>query len=248
MVAVTTTGRTFTVRGAEIEEANNRVRGADATSIFDMEAGERILALVAGGSERLVMVTAGGIIKRIDADEVLATPPQSPLIALAAGDRVACAFTAPDEADLVVAADDGRAVRMEASSVRVQRRGAAGMAGIKLREGSVPVGAGGVAGDPVLMVATSAPGAGAASRSRTARSCLPGQGSAGRARRQASPGESVVAAAVGAADGMLALMGQDDNPRKIDPHPVPVRVEPTARNRSPQRFERSIHVLAPGRW
>ncbi len=249
VAAVTTAGRTFIVRGAEIEEANNRVRGTDAASVFDMEAGERILALVAEGSEKLVMVTGGGIIKRVDADEVLAAPPGSPLIALTAGDRVACAFTAPDEADLVVAADDGRALRMEASSVRVQRRGAAGMAGIKLRDGSVPVGAGAVVGDPVLMVATGAPGAESGIKV-THCSELPtqGRGAQGVLVVRLQPGESVVAAAVGAADGMLALMGQDDNPRKIDPHPVPVRVGPTPRYRSPQRFERRIHVLAPARW
>jgi len=27
-----------------------------------------------------------------------------------------------------------------------------------------------------------------------------------------------------------------------------VRIEPTARYRSPQRLERRIHALAPGRW
>jgi len=249
VAAVTTVGRTFTVRGAEIEDASNRVRGADAASVFDMDRGERILALVAEGGQRLVMVTAGGVIKRIDAGEVLAAPPGSPLITLAEGDRLACAFTAPDEADLVVAAHDGRALRIEASSVRVQRSGAAGMAGIKLRDGSVPVGAGAVVGDPVLTVATGAPGAGGGIKV-TSCSELPtqGRGAQGVLVVKLQRGESVVAAAVGAADGMLALMGQDDNPRKIDPRPVPVRVAPTARYRSPQRFERPIHVLAPGRW
>ena len=249
VAAVTSMGRAFTVRGAEIEEANNRLRGADASSVFDLDAGERVLALVAGGNDRLVMVTAGGGIKRIEADEVLDSSPGSSLIALGAGDRLACAFTAPDDVDLVLAADDGRALRMEVSSVRVQRRGAAGMAGIKLREGSVPVGAGAVVGDPVLMVATSAAGAGSGVKA-THCSELPtqGRGAQGVLIVKLQPGESVVAAAVGAADGMLALMGQDDNPRKIDPHPVPVRIEPTARYRSPQRFDRRIHVLAPGRW
>ncbi len=249
VAAVTSMGRAFTVRGAEIEEANNRLRGADASSVFDLDAGERVLALVAGGNDRLVMVTAGGGIKRIEADEVLDSSPGSSLIALGAGDRLACAFTAPDDVDLVLAADNGRALRMEASSVRVQRRGAAGMAGIKLREGSVPVGAGAVVGDPVLMVATSEAGAGSGIKA-THCSELPtqGRGAQGVLIVKLQPGESVVAAAVGAADGMLALMGQDDNPRKIDPHPVPARIEPTARYRSPQRFDRRIHVLAQGRW
>ena len=198
------------------------------------------------------MVTATGGIKRIDADEVFASPPGSSVIALGAGDRLAHAFTAPDDVDLVVATDDGRALRMEASSVRLQRRGAAGMAGIKLREGSVPVGAGAAVGDPVLMVATSPANATGAGGGFKATHCseLPtqGRGAQGVLVVKLQPGESVVAATVGDADGMLALMGRDDNPRKIDPNPVPVRVEPTPRYRSPQRIERRIHVLAPGRW
>ena len=253
VVAVTSMGRAFTVRGGEIEEATSRVRGVDAASVFGLDSGERVLSVVAEGNDRLVMVTAGGVIKRLDADEVLGSPPGSSLIALSAGDRVACAFTAPDDVDLVVAADDGRALRMDASSVRLQRRGAAGMAGIKLREGCAPVGAGAVIGDSVLLVATSTAGTSRGSGSglkSTHCSELPTQrrGGQGVLVVKLLPGESVVAAAVGVADGMLALMGQDGDPRKIDPQPVPVRVEPTPRYRSPQRSDRRIHVLAPARW
>ena len=249
VAAVTSRGRVFTVRGGEIEEAVNRIRGVDASSVFGLDSGERVLALVAAGDNKLVIVTAAGTIKRIDADEVLASPPGSPLIALREGDHVVSAFTAADDADLVIAADDGRALRMEASSVRVQRRGAAGMAGIKLREGSVPVGAGAVDRDSVLVVATSATG-GETGIKATPCSELPTQGRGGQGVLvvKLATGESVVAAAVGGADGMLALMGQDDNPRRIDPHPVLLRLEPTARYRAPQRVERPIHVLAPGRW
>ena len=249
VAAVTSLGRACTAMGGEIEEAANRIRGADASSVFGLESGERVLALVASGEDRLVIVTAGGIIKRIEADEVLESPPGSSLIALGADDRVACALAAPEEADLVIAADDGRALRMEASSVRVQRRGAAGVAGIKLRGGAVPVGAGAVVDDPVLVVATGVNG-GPGGVKATLCSDLPTQGRGGQGVLVVKllDGERVIAAAVGAADGMLALMGQDDNPRKVDPHPVALRLEPTARYRSPERRERSIHVLAPGRW
>ena len=249
VAAVTSRGLVFTVRGGEIEEAVNRVRGVDASSVFGLGSGERVLALVAAGDDKLVIVTVAGIIKRMDAEEVLDSRPGSPLIALREGDQVVCAFTAPDEADLVIAADDGRALRMEASSVRVQRRGAAGMAGIKLLEGAVPVGAGAVSADSMLVVATTTGGAEGGLKA-TACSELPTQGRGGQGVLvvKLATGESVVAATVGGADGMLALMGRDDNPRKMDPHPVPLRLEPTVRYRSPQRVERPIHVLAPSRW
>ena len=208
---------------------------------------------MAAGDDRLVTVTAGGIIKRLDADEVIGAPAGSSLIGLAADDRLACAFTAPEDSDIVVAASDGRALRVEASSVRLQRRAAAGVAGMKLREGSLPVGGGAVSDDSALVVAT---GMGRGSvgviggLKSTHCSELPtqGRGTQGVLVVKLLPGESVIAAAVGAADGMLALMGQDDDPRKVDPHPVSVRVPLTARYRSPQRSERRIHVLAPGRW
>ena len=254
IAAVTSRGRVFTVRGGEIEEAANRIRGVHASSVFGLDSGERVLALVAAGDDKLVIVTAAGVIKRIDAEEVLDSPPGSSLIALREDDHVVSAFIAAEDADLVIAADDGRALRMQASSVRVQRRGAAGMAGIKLREGSVPVGAGAVDGDSVLVVATSAGGGGAgiggAGIKATPCSELPTQGRGGQGVLvvKLATGESVVAAAVGDGGGMLALMGQDDNPRKMDPHPVPLRLESTARYRSPQRVERPVHVLAPGRW
>ncbi len=251
VAAVTSAGRALAVRGSDIPESDNRVRGADASSVFDLDAAESVLALVAPGSDRLVMVTAAGAIKRIAAGEVLDAPPGASLISLGAGDRLACAFTAPDDVDLLVATSDGRALRMAASSVRVQRRGAAGMAGIRLLEGSVPVGAGAVVADAVLVVATSAPSSGSGSGVKvTPCSELRTQGRGGQGVLvvKLQPSESVVAAAIGAPDGMLALMGRDDNPRKIDLHPVPVRVEPTARHRAPQRFERRIHLLAPARW
>ena len=258
VAAVTSAGRVFDVLGGEIEEASNRVRGADASAVFDLDSKETVLALVAGGDDRLVMVTAGGAMKRLDAEEVLGSPAGSPLIALGAKDRVACAFTAPEDADVVIAANDGRALRMEASSVRLQRRATAGVAGIKLREGSVPVGAGAVVDEAALVVATGAGPAAGAGKSGIGKSgikvtlCseLPtqGRGTQGVLVVKLLPVETVVAAAVGPAEGMLALMGQDDNPRRVDPHPVPVRVGPTARYRSPQRSDRRIHVLAPGRW
>ena len=78
VAAVTSLGRAFTVLGGEIEEAANRIRGVAASSVFGLESGERVLALVAGGDDRLVIVTAGGTIKRIEADEVLESPPGVP--------------------------------------------------------------------------------------------------------------------------------------------------------------------------
>ena len=245
VAAVTSEGRAFVLRAGDIEEASNRVRGADAAAHLDLDARERVVALVSAGDHPLVLVTAGGMVKRLTADEVLGSKPASPVIALEQGDRVAAAFAAPDDSDIVILADDGRALRMAASSVRVQRRGGSGVVGVKLIEGSSVVGAGAVLGDVVLVQGTSTGGL-----KTTYCSELPTQGRGGQGvlAVKLQPGETVAVVAVGAAGGMLALMGQDDNPRRIDPHPVPVREEPTPRNRAPTRGGRRIHAVAPGRW
>ena len=245
VAAVTSGGRVFLLRGDAVEEASNRVRGADAAALFGLGSSERVLGLVADRDERLVLVTALGTAKRLAADEVLGLETGSPVIALAPGDRVVAAFTAPEDADIVIAADDGRALRLASVSVRVQRPSAAGVSGMKLREGASAVGAGAVIGDAVLLQATSTGGLKSTSCAE-----LPTQGRGGQGVLAAklSSGETVTVAVVGAADGTLALMGRDDKPRQIDPRPVPVREQPTARYRPPIRGERRIHALAPGRW
>ena len=251
MAAVTDAGRALRFRCGEITEATNRVRGAAAAATLELSARERVLALVPPGDGCLVMVTAGGIIKRLEAAEVLDAAPGASLIALADRDRVACAFVAPDDADAVIATGDGRALRIAVSSVRPQRRAAAGVAGITLHDDSVPVGAGVVTPDSVLVTATATGGGGHGDGVKaTLCSELPThrRGGQGVLVVKLAPGERVVAAAVGAVDAMLALMGQDDDPRKLDPRPVELRLEPTPRYRAAARTERLIHALAPGRW
>ena len=251
MAAVTDTGRALRFRCGEIAEATNRVRGAAAAATLELGPRERVLALVPPGDGCLVMVTAGGIIKRLEAAEVLDAAPGASLIALAERDRVACAFVAPDDADAVIATGDGRALRLAVSSVRPQRRAGAGVAGIALQDDSVPVGAGVVTADSALVTATATGGGGLADGIKaTLCSELPThcRGGQGVLVVKLAPGERVVAAAVGVVDAMLALMGQDDDPRKLDPRPVELRLEATPRYRAAARSERVIHALAPGRW
>ena len=242
---VTSEGRAFAVLGGEIAEAGNRVRGSDTAATFGLGPKERVLSLVAASDDRLVLVTSRGAVRRLAADEVLRAHPGSQLVALAPGDRVVAAFMAPEAVDIVIAADDGRALRMASSAVRIQGPGASGVAGIKLVDKAAAVGAAGVVGDAVLVQATSAGGV-----KSTYCSELPtqGRGSQGVLALKLAAGETVTFATVGADTGMMALMGRDDNPRRIDPVPVPLRERPTPRYRLATKGERRVHAIAPGRW
>ena len=242
---VTSEGRAFSVLGGEVAEASSRVRGSDAAAAFGLGPKERVMTLVSASNDRLVLVTSRGAVRRLSADEVLRTDPGVPLVALPPGDRVVAAFMAPDEVDIVIAADDGRALRMASSSVRIQRPGASGVAGLKLVDGAAAVGAGAVLGDAVLVQATSLNGV---KSTYCAELPTQGRGSQGVLVVKLAAGETVTLASVGADAGMLALMGRDDNPRRIDPVPVPFRDRPTSRYRTANKGERRVHVVAPGRW
>ena len=69
------------------------------------------------------------------------------VIALADGDEVIGACEATDSHDVVMISSDAQLLRFPASAVRVQGRGAAGMAGIRLSSGAAVVSCGAVPHD-----------------------------------------------------------------------------------------------------
>jgi DNA gyrase subunit A len=144
-------------------------------------------------------------------------------------------------------ASDGQVLRMPVDSVSVQGRGAGGVAGMKLRGDARVVGAAPLIGDGALVVATSDAGAKA-----TPYEELPSKGRGGQGVRLAklADGETVTATWFGPTPmiGVLAQMAADDDPRRLDPNPVPFEIEPTGRDLVPARLERSVMVVADARW
>ncbi len=245
VAAITTEGRVMHVPAADIAEAGNRIRGSEAAAVFGLGTGERVLALVTASEHPLVLVTAAGVVKRLAAAEVLRAEPGSTVITLARGDRVAAAFAAPDETDIVIASSDGRVLRTASSTVRIQRPAGSGVAGMRLVDNAGVVGAAAVYTDSVILQATST---GGVKSTRCAELPTQGRGGQGVLAAKLAPGETVEVVAAGTEAGMLALMAHDDNPRRIDPVPVPLREQPTPRYRAPTPGERRIRALAPGRW
>ncbi len=245
VAAVTSEGRSLVVRAGEIPDAQGRTRGIDASTLLGTNRGETVLGLVAEGDEHLVLVTARGVLKRVSATDVVGVRNGRAVIALRNGDRVVAAFTAPDGVDVVVVTDDGQALRTPLDAVRVQGPGAAGVAGMKTREGARVVGAGPVLADEIVVAPTNRAGLVAVAAAE-----LPTKGRGGLGVRLArlEAGERLVAARCVDTTGVLALMGRDDDPRKLDPHPVALVVEPARRDLVPRRLERPVHVVAPGRW
>ena len=239
------------LRAGEVADAGGRTRGNAAAQQLGLNKGEDVLCLVSGGEENLVLVTAGGVIKQLTAEEVLATKPGKPVIGLKGDDRVVSAFRAPAGIDTIIVASDGQVLRMPVDSVSVQGRGAGGVAGMKLKGDAAVVGAGPVIGDGAVLVVTSD-----AAAKATPYEEFESKGRGGQGVRVArlGVGETITLAwfgalgSIGGAGDLLAQMADDDDPKKLDPNPVPFEIEASNRDLVPTKTERQVMVLGPSRW
>ncbi|WP_062378192.1 DNA gyrase/topoisomerase IV subunit A [Demequina pelophila] len=121
--------------------------GTPVAQLVALERGEEIVGLVPlDGAAPLALATAGGVVKRVRADD-LPNRDEWEAISLDDGDAVVGAGVAPDGTDLILIADDAQLLHFDASLVRPQGRAGGGIAGIKLGAGArviffgaVPVG------------------------------------------------------------------------------------------------------------
>ena len=245
VTAITSDGPARQVAAAELADGAGRARGAGAAQAFGTNRGEVIHTVVAEGDEHLVVVTANGVAKRLTQDEVRATRSGKPLLKLRPGDRVVAAFTAHDGVDLVIVASDGQALRTPVDAVSVQGRGAAGVAGMKLRSGVVVVGAAPVLGDDTLITVTDTGGVKATPLSELE---ARGRGGIGVRVSKLADGSALSLTHIGQPMGLLAIMGTDEDPRRPDPNPVPLILEPTRRDLVSTASERQILAIGPARW
>ena len=132
------------------EGAPSLAGGQPARLLVDIEPKEKVVGLVplggAGGAP-VLLVTAGGIVKRVKPGDEPARGDSWEIISLADGDSVVFAGTADDDDVVVLVTSDAQLLRFEASKVRPQGRGAAGMAGIALRSGAGVIAGACVPGD-----------------------------------------------------------------------------------------------------
>ncbi len=244
---ITTEGRGFVIRGGDVSDVGGRTRGVAARQLLGLNKDEEVVGLVAAGETNVVIVTSNGVAKQLTAAEVLGTKSGRPVIGLKDGDRVVAAVGAEAGRDMVLVASDGQVLRLAVDTISVQGRGAGGVSGMKLKPGASIVGAGLVAAVGCLLVITSQSGAKATLYDEIASKGRGGQGV--RVARLADNETLTIAwfdhSPFG---GLLAQMADDEDPKKLDPNPVPIDIDATKRDLVAVRTERQVLVLAPARW
>lgn len=247
IMAVTTEGRAIAVRVQEVPDAAGRARGLPAGVLLGLNKGETALTLLTEGDERLLLVTANGVVKRLTLGEVLSTRSSATVISLKGADRVVAAFRAPLGVDIAMVASDGQVLRTPVDGINDQGRGAGGVAGMRLLSGAKVVGADVLLGDGVALTVTSGGGVKA-----TPYGDLLAKGRGGQGVRIArlADGETVTGTWFGPAamTDVYALMADYDDPRKLDPNPVAFNIEASSRDLVPNRTERQIMVVGDARW
>ena len=266
VVAVTDAGRALVSPAAAISEVTGRSRGVAVAEAFATQKGERVLTLVAGpqrppagsgddllsaaedtdaAAPPIMLVTANGVVKRLTNDEIMGTANTKPVIGLKAGDTVVAAFPAPDDAEIILVTSNAQALRLDASSVSVQGRGAGGVAGIKLADGATVVAAGPAGPDAIVLTHTDRQTAKVTDAIEVP---LKGRGTGGVRVTKFRDERALDFAYVGPEAGLSVIVGTEDTPSKPDVNPEPLTIAHSARDLVSRPVPRRILDVGFGRW
>jgi DNA gyrase subunit A len=159
LLCFTNQGYVYRLKVYEVPEMGRTARGKSAINLVDLDDGEDITAVVAtddlGAEECLTMVTREGYVKRTcatDFDNIHSNG----LIAtrLEDGDELVDVEVTDDGGDLLIATQQGMAIRFPKEEAREMGRSARGVNGIKLTNGDAVAGVVAASDDTDLLTVT----------------------------------------------------------------------------------------------
>jgi len=138
-------GQAYRLRLAELPLESRRSVGQDIREIIGMTAEEKVVAAFPFDAKRdgsFLVVSSGGSVKRT-AWADLANAHASGVVTAkpGPGEKIIHVGDCPDDADIVLVADNGKTLRFSASAARVMGRTAGGVRGIKLGDDEAVIGA-----------------------------------------------------------------------------------------------------------
>ncbi len=141
----TNTGKVHTRKAYQIPEAGRTAKGSNIVNILELEAGEKITAVISvpgfAADEYLFMVTRNGIVKKTLLSEFEYQRKGGKIaIILDEGDELQYVKHTTGNEDVIIATHDGMSARFCESEVRPMGRSARGVKGITLSEGDFVVG------------------------------------------------------------------------------------------------------------
>lgn len=247
--AITNTGRLLKTLAFDIPEVGGRSRGRDVSEVFNADRNESVLGIFSAGQgpddHPLMLVTTGGIVKRVAREALAEVSPGRPAIKLSDRDKLAAVFTCAPSSDIVIVSSDAQALRTKSDAISIQGPGAKGVAGMSLKGTAKVVTAGEAVSDAVLITVTDI----GATKSTLADE-LPSKGRGGSGIRvtKFKDDRRVDYAWVGLPERIVAIVGQADAPTKPDNSPESVGMKPTRRDGLGKVTPRRILAIGTLRW
>jgi len=142
----TNQGRVYRLKGYEIPEGGRNAKGMNIVNILELQPEEKITNMIRvereyDGERYMVMVTQQGLIKRTPLS-AFANCRRRGLIALTLkeDDQLVWARLTEGDRELMIGTRKGMAIRFKETDIRIMGRTAAGVRGIRLREGDHVIG------------------------------------------------------------------------------------------------------------
>lgn len=141
----TNMGRVYRLKGYEIAESSRTGKGTNIVNLLPLESGEKVTSTIKVGDvdeeKFLCMVTKKGVIKRTEMS-AFKNIRKSGLIAINLDENDELAWVRMTDGDdqLIIATEQGRAIRFNETEARGMGRAARGVRAISLDDGDVVVG------------------------------------------------------------------------------------------------------------
>ncbi|MFH1565728.1 MAG: DNA gyrase subunit A [bacterium] len=142
----TNRGKVYSLRSWEIPESSKNAKGTAVINLLNLETSERVTALLPISSEpitstTLIMITKFGVIKRVNLSEFENIRSTGMIaIKLSTEDSLEWVWQTTGKDEVTLTTSKGMSIRFKEEDVRVMGRVAAGVCGIRLKQGDVLVG------------------------------------------------------------------------------------------------------------
>ncbi|NLZ75618.1 MAG: DNA gyrase subunit A [Erysipelotrichia bacterium] len=144
LLLFTNFGKVYRIKGYNVPSASRTAKGMPVVNLLDLDENEKVKALVSVTPDEdlkdkyLCFVTKNGLIKRVELSEFISIRQTGKIaISLREGDQLFGVQITSGEDEIIIAGDNGKAIRFDENDVRPMGRNASGVKGFDVDGGEV---------------------------------------------------------------------------------------------------------------
>ena len=245
LMGLTAGGKLGRTQAVDVAEVGGRSRGKAAGEVFGIDRGDSLLGVFGTLGPPILVVSALGMVKRLEREALAELRPGKPVMNLAGNDRLVAAFEIDEGDDVVLVSSDAQALRTPVSGVSIQGPAAKGVSGMSPKGTAKVIGAGPAVSDAVIVTVTDR---GTAKMTSVDEIPVKGRGGSGVRLTKFGDERRIDYAWVGVPDRAMCVVGQATAPTKPDNTPVPLQLRPTRRDGKSTTTAARILCVGPLRW